>query len=131
VEIRSGEFSRVDLGVPTQAEILDSSCSQEELDQGTGVVMGFVREGRTGAPIAGAEVTVEWNVFGGSPEALLRVGSYELKTTSDATGRYVACGVPSGTRLTIRAALGDLRMEPVVVHSTEDGYTTANLIVSG
>ncbi len=63
VEIIPGESTNLFLAIPSEAGILTSACTQAELEQSTAVVIGFVRDAETDAPIEGATVAVTWSIF--------------------------------------------------------------------
>ncbi len=131
VKIIPGEFTTLMLGIPTTAGILASSCSQEELAERTSVVIGFVREAETEAPVEEASVTVTWSIFerrGGGTFVEHRHG---LQTTSDSTGRYSACGVPLDTTLFIQATYLGRETETVQLRANQDGYTVVHLVFPG
>jgi hypothetical protein len=49
VEIEAGEATSVVLGIPADAGVLVSSCTESQLAARDGVLIGFVREGRDGS----------------------------------------------------------------------------------
>jgi len=131
VEITPGEFSRVELHIPSAASLVGSICSEEEYGSRTSVVLGFVRTAESGSPVPGATVTVAWKVFGAGSRRNFIEGSYEAIATSDSTGRYTACGVPKDTYLTIQATHTDQMSESLNTRSNIDGPTVVNVILPG
>ena len=131
VEIIPGEFTTVTLGIPPTAGILTSICTEEELAVRSAVVMGFVREGETGTPVEGAEVTVSWSTFEHRGGGNFAERLHELQTTSDSAGRYSACGVPASTPLSLKATYLDRETETVEAEADKDGFTVVDLIFAG
>jgi hypothetical protein len=129
VEIKPGESTDADLGIPASAGLAESVCSEAELETGNGALMGFVREVRSGSPVNGVFVRVTWDVF-------LSVRSnardeHWLGTYTDAHGRYTICGVPLGTRLSVRAEGNGVESEAVRIRANPDGITWIDLLVEG
>ncbi len=93
--------------------------------------MGFVREGETGTPVEGAEVTVSWSTFEHRGGGNFAERLHELQTTSDSAGRYSACGVPAGTPLSLKATYLDREIETVETEADKDGFTVVDLIFAG
>jgi len=131
VEIIPGEFTTVTLGIPPTAGIPGSACTEEELAVGSAVVMGFVREGATETPVAGAEVTVSWSTFEHRGAGNFLERWQEIQTTTDSVGRYFACGVPAGTSLSLKATHLDRETEPVETEANKNGFAVVDLIFAG
>ena len=130
VEVIPGESTPLFLTVPSASGILVSACREEELAERTAVVIGFVREAETEAPVEGATVTVRWSLAdlrGGAIETQ----AYGLRTTSDSTGRYSACGVPLETTLYLQATYLDRSTATVQARANRDGYTVVHLVFPG
>jgi hypothetical protein len=128
VTITPGEFSTVNLAIPAAAGIMISTCTEEELAERRGAVIGFVRESNGQVPVEGASVVIRWSTFHDLGRGTFRERVMGLETTSDATGQYSACGVPLNTSLTLQATHGARETEPVQVMSNRDGYTVVNLV---
>lgn len=69
-------------------------CPPGSVSPGRSAVTGVVRDSVTGTALPGARVTVEW----GEDVPGARTGRYTL---SDASGRFVVCGVPTGEELAV------------------------------
>jgi len=131
VEIKPGEFTNVELQIPSASSLFASICPEEEYGARTGVVLGFVREADSETPVPGASVTVAWKVYGAGSRRNFIEGSYEAIATSDSTGRYTACGVPRNTTLTIEASYDGRMSESLQARSSMDGHTVVNVILPG
>jgi hypothetical protein len=130
VEIIPGEIATLVLAIPSSAAIMASACAQEELREGTGVVTGLVRDAETEAPVGGATVTVFWSTFERRGVSFVE-NRQGLRATTDATGRYAACGVPFDASLTLQATYLDRKTEAVQVQSEREGYTVVHLVLPG
>lgn len=69
----------------------------------TGVVFGRLANVRTGAPIIGGEVRVEWRETRVSTALGVTSGTRAAAATADSVGRYQICGVPNDTPVLLRA----------------------------
>jgi len=124
VRIEAGETVRVDLTLPSEAmvraaiESAEQSAAQAAVDTATGELqlagtasMAGVVRGVVGQPVAGVE---------------LHVRDARGYATTDADGRYLLAGLPSGTHVLVARRLGySLREE--VVELREGRRTTADL----
>jgi len=103
----------------------ECSESATAMEPGAGMVRGQVHDASNDAPLANASVTAQWVAMVGSGERK------EVTATSDASGRYAICGIPSGRPVVVRGehakrftdarsvqikpagvSILDLRMEP-------------------
>lgn len=93
-----------ELAVPAAKALLAAYCgpAQGNSADSTGALVGQVWDADVGAPAPGATVEVRWGelVFDA------RGGRREVRTvraTTGPEGRYVACGVPTGAPVAVRA----------------------------
>jgi len=131
VEITPGEFTAVELGIPSSAGILTSACTEDQLAERTAVVIGYVREAGTETPLGGASVTVTWSTFEEQGGGTFVEHRHGLQTTSDSNGRYSACGVPLHTTLTLNAVYQGVEAERVEARANDSGYTVVHLTIGG
>ena len=124
VRIGAGETVRVDLTLPSESmvraaiESAEQSAAQAAVDTATGElqlagtasVSGVVR-GVVGEPVAGVE---------------LHVRDARGYATTDADGRYLLAGLPSGTHVLVARRLG-YALHEQVVELREGARTTADL----
>lgn len=103
VEMEEGSSTELRLAIPSEASILAAVCREEEQEEGTAVLTGAVTDAASGAPIPGATVRVEWQEVE-SVEPLVRARDRWLEARTDEEGRYVACGIPTDERITVRAS---------------------------
>lgn len=105
VVLNDGE-TLIQLGPPSDRALFRASCADGGED--VGLLMGSVRRAENGAPVGNAEVRAEWAV---SSLVLGRTKALEAQTASvavrsDASGRYLLCGVPSDVAVAVRATDG-------------------------
>jgi hypothetical protein len=107
VEVGSAEVV-VQLGVPSGAAIMTSVCGPATgsgADDGSGLLLGTVRDAASGAPIAGSEALVEWMELVIGDGAIARE-MQQLPAVTSATGTFAVCDVPSDTPVQLSAVLG-------------------------
>jgi hypothetical protein len=90
VTLRRDRATDVRLAVPSWGSILASLCGDTAQHQGTGAVVGVVRDSTASAPVAGATVSVIAD----------RLVS---ETRTDGAGSYRVCGVPAESPVTVVA----------------------------
>lgn len=109
---------------PTVAEVISELCAERTVEPGQGVLVGFVRNAETQAPVADARVSGSWSALNGALASMLAAGDRPKAggaVASDSAGVYVACGVPGRTRIVLHAALGDLLSDFVEVRFDSGG----------
>jgi hypothetical protein len=127
VEIREGEVAEVELEIPPGSAILAKACQGEELEKGTSVLRGTIRDAITGTPLSGVTVRVTWSSFdnpGGRNLREIQEG-FEFQTGSG--GQYVACGVPVGPTLTVLATFMNRETQTLQLRAQADRPTIADL----
>ena len=131
IEITPGESTRVELGIPAEAGISVSTCTESQLAIRNGVVLGFVREAGTEDPMEGASVTVTWSTFEDRGGGTFVEHHHGLQATSDGTGRYSVCGVSPGTTLTVQASFQGRKSTPIQLLASQEGYSVVHIEISG
>ena len=94
----------VELATPGTRAVTAALCRNAPLQDSTGVVLGFVRDAESGAPLPGSTVAVTW------PEIVVRKNLVrnERRTIAakvDADGWFAMCGIPSDADVALRAEL--------------------------
>ena len=93
--------TQIELALPSVRTLSAQLCGEPMADTAS-IVQGFVRDtGETKA--AGASVRAEWTTVTRLGTASLRMEPTVLETTVSSRGRYALCGIPAGSRYTIRA----------------------------
>ncbi len=104
VEVSSAAPTHVALAIPSASTIRDLLCKPAAAADSSGLLIGFVRDADTGAPLAGANVVVIWR------ELVVDKGIHterrEVPAKANDAGWFALCGVPSDGPLTARAELG-------------------------
>jgi hypothetical protein len=119
VELSSGEVASVRLVAPEVSEVLEAACDDSERPDGSATLTGLVTDGETGGPLPGAVVRILWSDYrfrgtgvarasGGQVQTMLGIQEEGLQGQADASGRYLACAVPSDHPLRVEAESGDL-----------------------
>jgi hypothetical protein len=100
VMLRSGQRTEVDLFIPSA-----SGCPRSASDTTRSAVNGFVYDALTGEPVAHALITARWRSLNTTGRGLN--GAPRKKTTrTGVDGRFLLCGFPVGTDLTLTARHG-------------------------
>jgi hypothetical protein len=104
VEVSSAAPTHVALAIPSASTIRDLLCKPGATADSSGLLIGFVRDADTGAPLAGANVVVMWQ------ELVVDKGIHtqrrEVPVKANDVGWFAACDVPADGPLTARAELG-------------------------
>jgi hypothetical protein len=91
----------VDLAMPSVAELRAAVCDSSA--QAGGLIAGRVVDGRTGAALEGAAVSVEWRELAIDGDTL-RPRLAELTSRARDDGTYLICGPSTEERLTLTVA---------------------------
>jgi len=82
-------------------------------DERTGVVLGALTDVRTGQPIPGGDVRVEWTESEVSVVLGVNTRTRVVRSPVDSSGRYRLCGVPNDTPVLLKASVGLLDGPPL------------------
>lgn len=105
VEVRGRGTTRVVLAVPALRTLMARVCSRAEAEDSTGYLRGALRGVLPGSADAGGTVRFTWAELEISAAGVRRTLA-NVEATGDAEGRYLACGVPPGVPLQVRAWRG-------------------------
>lgn len=124
--------SVVILSVPSPATIVQARCAHQNLQSGSSAIVGHVNDPETLAPVAGAEVSLAWTEIEISKSFGVRHTPHLISYTTDRTGAFLFCGLPSGldARLKARregAATGEI---PVSLGNRPIEMQARNLLLS-
>lgn len=95
--------SLVVLAVPSAATIIRGACSVQPDAKGTSAVIGHVNDPETLEPVAQAEVSVAWDQIEVSKEFGIRRTSRLVRDTTDKSGAFSICGLPSSLHAILQA----------------------------
>lgn len=107
VEVRRGEIATVRLRIPSAVTAAVAFCARGAASEDSGVVMGTVSDRTWDAFLAGVPVRARW---GGSAAAPTGAAAIPLETgeaRTDAAGKYILCGVPLETPVTLEVGIGE------------------------
>jgi len=102
--------------VPTGEQLLNGMCRSTN----RGVVIGQLKMVGDTLPVAGAKVFAEWKDIVIQGNSAVTQRRY-VESSSDSTGRYVICGAPLRTAMTVSATLDSAMssQEPVALTDTQ------------
>jgi hypothetical protein len=109
-DVIRGESTTLDFHMPSVGDVLFEACRGVERRTEFAILAGMVRDERR-RPVEGAQVLVEWSTFRiRSPGGDVTVDGETIdgfQTTTDASGSYRFCGVPTDMLLRVRALEGE------------------------
>lgn len=98
--------SFVVFAVPSAATIIDGICPVQRGTKGTSAVIGHVNDPETLQPVGQVEVSVAWDEIEVSKEFGIRRTSQLVRDTTNKSGAFKICGLPSSLRATLQARRG-------------------------
>jgi hypothetical protein len=109
-DVIRGESTTLDFHMPSVGDVLFEACRGVERRTEFAILAGMVRDERR-RPVEGAQVLVEWSTFRiRSPGGDVDFDGETIdgfQTTTDASGSYRFCGVPTDMLLRVRALEGE------------------------
>ena len=94
------------LAVPSAATIIRRLCPVRPGAQGKSAVIGYVNDPETLEPVAQAEVSIAWTDIEVSKEFGIRRTSRLVRDSTDGSGAFKICGLPSSLQATLQARRG-------------------------
>jgi hypothetical protein len=94
VSVHGDQIVRVALSTPSPARIRAAICETSSAGKTASVVMGFVRDARTGAAVPGVKVVGEWVEVSIGRRGMERSTPRRVTTTRE-SGWFAICDVPS------------------------------------
>ncbi|MEP6550395.1 MAG: carboxypeptidase regulatory-like domain-containing protein [Gemmatimonadales bacterium] len=91
------------LAVPSAATIIRRWCPDRPGAPGRSAVVGYVKDPETLRPIGHAEVSVAWVDIEVSKEVGIRRTPRSVRDSTDASGAFRICGLPSSLQATLQA----------------------------
>ncbi len=102
VRFVSGDTSTISFNIPHANSISRRICSYPTAVHDSATVLGLVRQGRSGRPARGLDMSASWQVLELEGDRL-QPNVIEQVVRTDAAGTYFLCGLPVGLPVTIRA----------------------------
>ena len=94
------------IAVPAAETLVRRKCPVRPGAQGNSAVIGHVNNPETLQPVAQAEVSIAWNEIEVSKEFGIRRTSRLVRDTTDGSGAFKICGLPSSLQATLQARRG-------------------------
>jgi len=94
------------LAVPSAATIVRGICPVQSGARGKSAVIGHVNDPETLRPVAQAEVSVAWTEIEVSKEVGIRRTARLVHDTTDRSGAFKICGLPSSLQASLQARRG-------------------------
>jgi hypothetical protein len=104
LDVTSDAPVRVALAVPSAPTIRRLLCAESGHADSTGLMLGFIRDADTGAPLADARAVVIWTEL--VVDKGIHTDRREVPVKANGEGWYALCGVPADGPITARAELG-------------------------
>jgi hypothetical protein len=105
LDVRGDSALHVALALPSAGSIHSLLCDRKDAKDSTGMVIGFVRDADTGAPLAGSRVIVMWRELVIGKDGL-RQEQRQLPAKTSDEGWFAICGLPTDVALAARAESG-------------------------
>jgi hypothetical protein len=94
------------LAIPSAATIVRGECPATAAGEPSSAAIGHVNDPETLLPVAGAEVSIAWTELQVSLELGLRQTPHLLRDTTNETGAFAICGLPSSLSASLQARKG-------------------------
>jgi uncharacterized protein (DUF2141 family) len=96
------------LAVPSAATIVSKVCQNADTSKGPSAVIGHVHDPETLRPLAHIEVSLAWMDLLVSKEVGIRRTPRLVRDTTDSSGAFRLCGLPSALQATLQARHGSV-----------------------
>ncbi|HEX2693394.1 MAG TPA: carboxypeptidase regulatory-like domain-containing protein [Gemmatimonadaceae bacterium] len=103
------------LAVPSAATLVSKLCRSDSRNQGSSAVIGHVHDPETLQPLAGVEVSIAWTDLVASKEIGIRRTPRLVRDTTDSSGAFRLCGLPSSLDASLQARHGALATAEIPV----------------
>jgi hypothetical protein len=130
VEVRAAERTRADLAVPSPRRIVASLCGRGADADSTGLLIGLLRDARTGMPVDTGGVEARWNELEIGPAGINQTAR-QIVAWVGADGWFALCGVPVIDDLVFFGWHGRDSTGATFVAVPANGLTRHDLFVGG
>jgi hypothetical protein len=110
------------LSVPSAVTVIRDVCPVRPRMQGNSAVIGHINDPETQQPVAGAEVSIAWSQMEASKEAGFHRSPRVLRDSTDATGAFRLCGLPTSIQATLQAKRGNSVTAEIPIALGQDEY---------
>lgn len=112
---------RVDLATPSPARLRNAICGSPNDSSHPGVLLGVLRDPRSGGPVAGAIVMSEWLEVSLGRGGVSGTVPQVVDTTRD-NGWFAVCNIPSPGTMAVVARLGSDSTDRIEVDVPTEGF---------
>ncbi|MEY2457678.1 MAG: hypothetical protein QOK06_2803 [Acidimicrobiaceae bacterium] len=119
-----------DLAIPSVATLASRYCGRELTQARPAAVAGRVRDPDTDDPIQGATVSLSWLDITVSDRTQIVRNPHEMHVSTDASGFFKFCGLPSGIEGTVHAAQSTLLTGEVQVSTSDSPLSFEDLRIA-
>ncbi len=126
VSVDGQHLVRADLAIPAPTRLRAAICGPSSVENSAAVVMGFVRDARSGAPAAGVRVMGEWVELSIGRGGVVRTSPRRVTTTRD-SGWFAICNVPGPGAMVLMASRSADSTDFVEVQVPADGFLRRDL----
>ena len=120
---------RVDLATPSPVRLRTAICGRGASGDVGAVIVGIVRDARSGAPVANVTVTGQWFELSFRTEGLVREMP-RLAATTGANGWFALCNVPRGGTISLVAGRGADSTDHLEVEIPAEGFMRRELFLA-
>jgi len=100
VQLAPGETTTVSFDIPHASSIARRLCARDGELRDSAIILGLIKEGRSGRPSVGNEIRATWQVLEPMDERLVPRQEEQI-ARADERGAYALCGLPVGLPITI------------------------------
>ena len=94
------------LAVPPAEAMIRAMCPVQSGAKAASAIIGHVNDPETLQPVVGAEVSAAWDELDVSKESGVRRTSRLVRASTNKSGAYVLCGLPTSLQATLQARRG-------------------------
>jgi hypothetical protein len=93
----------IELGIPSPARLRAAICGKPTKGDSSALIVGVVRDAKSGSPVSGVTVRGEWTEYSFTPKGVERRVPRIIATTGD-NGWFAMCNVPSAGTVALVAS---------------------------
>lgn len=129
--VLAGRRNAIELAIPSARTLIAKRCGRPA-GANESLLTGKVLGTDNGQPVPAASVSLAWTELTITTESGMRADTRLAHASTDSSGRYTFCGVPSDLHGTIQARrdASATAMLPVTLNGGGNALTTRNLFVS-